>query len=207
MSITPDLIKISAPDLVGRCTTVMRSWPHEQKSKPEVNSRDVIKLMSETKGPIWVTRTITDIWTKFGTELKHHSINTTDCAKFNHLEFRKNVDIIPDWISSLHQIWWADASRPCIDGRSLSVVTYSPTNHASAHWKSQIAHSLSSSAQCIQLSSTWSAFNKQQRLLETQTAYKICWTCLLFLWTCRMELSAERLSDHDNWHYYFRKET
>ena len=45
------------------------------------------------------------------------------------------------------------------------------------------------------------AFNKHkhQRLLETQTAYKIRWTCLLFLRTCRMELSAEWPSD-DNWH-------
>jgi len=25
----------------------MRRWPHDQKSKPEVNSRDAIKWMSE----------------------------------------------------------------------------------------------------------------------------------------------------------------
>ena len=51
------------------------------------------------------------------------------------------------------------------------------------------------------LSSIWSAFNKHkhQRLLETQTAYNIRWTCFLFLRTCRMELSAEWHSD-DNWH-------
>ena len=50
---------------------------------------------------------------------------------------------------------------------------------------------VSSSAE--KLSSIWSAFNKHkhQRLLETQTAYKIRSKCLLFLRTCRMELSAE----------------
>jgi len=29
--------------------------------------------------------------------------------------------------------------------------------------------------------------------------HRTCWTCLLFLRTCRMELSAEWPSD-DNWH-------
>jgi len=36
-------IKISAPKFMGRCITAMRRWPRDQKSKPEVNSRDVIK--------------------------------------------------------------------------------------------------------------------------------------------------------------------
>jgi len=43
MSITPEYIKISAPNFMGRCITAMRRWPRDQKSKPEVNSRDVIK--------------------------------------------------------------------------------------------------------------------------------------------------------------------
>ena len=47
MSITPDWIKISAPNFVGRCITAARRWPRDQKSKPEVNSRDVIKWTSE----------------------------------------------------------------------------------------------------------------------------------------------------------------
>jgi len=40
MTITPDWIKISVPYFMWRC---MRRWPRDQKSKPEVNSCDVIK--------------------------------------------------------------------------------------------------------------------------------------------------------------------
>jgi len=46
MSITLHCIKMSAPDFLGRCImpfTAMQRWPRDQKSKPEVNSRDVIK--------------------------------------------------------------------------------------------------------------------------------------------------------------------
>jgi len=46
MSILPHWIKISAPNFMGRCITAMRRWPRDQKSKPEVNSRDVIKWTS-----------------------------------------------------------------------------------------------------------------------------------------------------------------
>ena len=45
MSITLDWIQISTPKFMARCTTAMRRWPADQKSKPEVNSRD-IKWMS-----------------------------------------------------------------------------------------------------------------------------------------------------------------
>jgi len=43
MSITAHWIKISAPNFMERCITAMRRWPRDQKSKPKVNSRDVIK--------------------------------------------------------------------------------------------------------------------------------------------------------------------
>ena len=46
MSITLDWIKISAPNFMWRCITAMQRWPRDQKSKPEVNSRDVIKWKS-----------------------------------------------------------------------------------------------------------------------------------------------------------------
>ena len=46
MSMTLDWIYISTPNFMRRCTTTMRRWPSEQKSKPEVNSRDVIKWTS-----------------------------------------------------------------------------------------------------------------------------------------------------------------
>ena len=42
ISITSDWINISATNLMRRCSTAMRRWPLDQKSKPEVNSRDVI---------------------------------------------------------------------------------------------------------------------------------------------------------------------
>jgi len=76
----------------------MRRWPRDQKSKSEVNSRDVIKWMSEACASISVT--ITDIWTKFGTEHKYHTINTPEWPNSHklkiqggggrHHEFRKN---------------------------------------------------------------------------------------------------------------------
>ena len=46
ISIIPDWIKICAPNFMGWCITAMRKWPRDQKSKPEVNSRDVIKWTS-----------------------------------------------------------------------------------------------------------------------------------------------------------------
>jgi len=49
---TPDWIKISAPNIMGRCITAMLKWWHDQKWKPEVNLRDVIKLMSEASASI-----------------------------------------------------------------------------------------------------------------------------------------------------------
>ena len=47
MIISSQRMKISAPNLVGRCITAMRRWSHDQKSKPEVNSREVIEWTSE----------------------------------------------------------------------------------------------------------------------------------------------------------------
>ena len=41
--ITQDWIMIYAPNFMGRCITAMQRRPRDQKPKPEVNSRDVIK--------------------------------------------------------------------------------------------------------------------------------------------------------------------
>jgi len=49
ISITADWIKIYAPNFMGRWTTAMQRWSRDQKSKPEVNSRDVIKWICEDK--------------------------------------------------------------------------------------------------------------------------------------------------------------
>ena len=101
ISITPDWIKISAPNFMGRCITAMQRWPRDQKSKPEVNSRDVIKWMSE----VYVRRSqwLTDIWTKFGTEHTYHTIKTREWPNSHklkiqdggsrHLEFQKKMSI------------------------------------------------------------------------------------------------------------------
>jgi len=48
MPIPPDWIKISALNYMRRCITTMRKWQRNQKSKPEVNSRDVIKRIPGT---------------------------------------------------------------------------------------------------------------------------------------------------------------
>ena len=93
----------------------MRKWPRDQNSKPEVNSRDVIKWRSKA----YVT--ITDIWTKFGTEHKYHTTNTPELPNSHklkiqdgggrHLEFRKNVNNFRLDKDILHQIIWEDAPR------------------------------------------------------------------------------------------------
>ena len=50
MSITSVCIQIFAPSLVWRCAIAMQRCPHDQKLKPEVNLRDVIKWMLGPKG-------------------------------------------------------------------------------------------------------------------------------------------------------------
>ena len=62
ISITPDWIKISAPNLMGRRNKAMHRWP-----------RDQMKVWSICAS---ISVTITDIWTKFGTEHKYHTTNT-----------------------------------------------------------------------------------------------------------------------------------
>ena len=83
---------------MGRCTTATRRWPRDQKSKPKVNSRDVIKWMSLAS----ISVTITDIWTKFGIEHEYYTINTPEWPNSyklkiqdgggRHLEFQRNVN-------------------------------------------------------------------------------------------------------------------
>ena len=65
--------------------------------------------------------TITDIWTKFGTEHKYHTINTPEWPNSHklkiqdgggrHLKFRKNVNNFGLDKDILHQITWEDAPR------------------------------------------------------------------------------------------------
>jgi len=88
---------------MGRRIKAMQRLPRDQKLKPEVNSRNVIKWRSEAyvRRSQWSV-TITDIWTKFGTEHKYHTTNTPEWPTSHklkiqdgggrHLEFRKNVN-------------------------------------------------------------------------------------------------------------------
>ena len=79
-----------------RCITATRRWPCDQKPKPEVNSSDVINVFSIS---VSISVTITDIWTKFGTEHKCHTVNRSvwpnshnlkiQDGSCRHFEFRK----------------------------------------------------------------------------------------------------------------------
>ena len=72
-----------------------------------------------------ISVTITDIWTKFGTEHKYHTINMPEWQNSHklkiqdgggrHLEFRKNVNNFGLDKDSLHQIISEDAPWPCGD--------------------------------------------------------------------------------------------
>ena len=108
MSITPDWIKVDAPNKMGRCSRPMRKLPRDQKSKPEVNSRDVIKWTSGSISML-ISVTITDIWTIYDIELKHHTINMPNLHDLKiqdgggrHLGFW-NMSIPPNWIDVFAQ--------------------------------------------------------------------------------------------------------
>jgi len=126
ISITPDSIKISAPNFMGRRTTTIQRWTRDQKLKPEVNSRwrHQMKVWSICAS---ISVTITDIWTKFGTEHKYHTTNTREWPNSHklkiqdgggrHLEFRKNVNNFGLDKDILHQIISEDAPRRRGDDR------------------------------------------------------------------------------------------
>ena len=67
------------------------------------------------------------IWTKFGTEHKHHTTNTPEWPSSHklkiqdgggrHLEFQKNVNNFGLVNDILYQIIWEDSPRPCRDDR------------------------------------------------------------------------------------------
>ena len=85
--ITPNWIKISAPNFMERCITAMQRWPRDHKSKLEVNTRDVIKWR------FWsicasISVTITDISTKFDTEHKYHTANTSEWPNSHKLKIQ-----------------------------------------------------------------------------------------------------------------------
>ena len=62
MSLTLDWIKISAPNFMGRCIAAMQRWPRDQKSKPEVNSCNVIRLKHKFVDLSYYNRYLNQIW-------------------------------------------------------------------------------------------------------------------------------------------------
>jgi len=111
---------------MGRCATPMRRWPRDQKSKPEVNSRDVIKWMSEAyvRRSQWLRQilepnlaqnTNTALSTRRNGQI--HINWKAKMAAAAILNFRE-MSITLDWIHRygyLHQILRQDAPRPCGD--------------------------------------------------------------------------------------------
>jgi len=92
--------------------------------------------------------TITDIWSKFGTEHKYHTINTPEWPNLHklkiqdgggrHLEFRKNVNNFGLDKDILHQIIWEDASWPCGDdhvtkSRNWKLIRVTSSNQCLKH--------------------------------------------------------------------------
>ena len=92
--------------------------------------------------------TITDIWTKFGTEHKYHTINTPEWPNSyipkiqdgggRHLEFQKNVNNFGLDKDILDQIIREDASRPCRDdhmtkSRNRKLIRVTSSNESLKH--------------------------------------------------------------------------
>ena len=120
MSITLDWIKVSGIKLCGKMhhgDAGMTTWP-----KVETGSyfawRHKMNVWSKCAS---ISVTMTDIWTKFGTEHKYHTTNTPEWPNSHklkiqdgggsHLEFRKNVNNFGLDKDILHQIIWIDAPR------------------------------------------------------------------------------------------------
>jgi len=95
-----------------------------------------------------ISVTITDIWTKFGTEHRYHTTNTPEWPNSHklkiqdgggrHLEFRKNVNNFGLDKDILHQIISEDASRPCgddhmIKSRNRKVIRVTSSNECLKH--------------------------------------------------------------------------
>jgi len=107
ISITLDWIKISCIKLYGK----MQHGHAEMTTWPNVETGSLFAWRHQMK--VWsihasISVTITDIWPKFGTEHKYHTIITQEwpnAHKLNiqdggdrHLEFQKKMSITLKWI-------------------------------------------------------------------------------------------------------------
>jgi len=85
MSITLDWINISCIELYVKMhhgDAEMTTWPKVETGSKFAwrHQMNVFSICAS------ISVTITDIWTKFYIELKHHTINMTECSKFTWLE-------------------------------------------------------------------------------------------------------------------------
>ena len=115
---------------------ILQSIIWEDASRPwggghvtKIRNRKLIRVTSSNEGLkhmcVDFSDYITDIWTKFGTEHKFHTINTPEWPNSyiskiqdgggRHLEFQKNVNNFGLDKDIIHQITREDASRPCGD--------------------------------------------------------------------------------------------
>ena len=92
----------------------MRRWPRDQMSKPEVNSLTSSNEGLKDKCVDLSDYSLTDIWTKFGTEDKYHTINMPELARPNShnlkiqdggrrrlgflIYVKRKMSLNPDWI-------------------------------------------------------------------------------------------------------------
>jgi len=120
MSITLDWIKISCIKLYAKMhhgDAELTTWPKVETGS-QFAWRHQINVWSICAS---ISVTITDIWTKFSTEHKYHTTNTTEWPNSyklkiqdgggRHLEFRKNVNNFGLDKDILHQIIWENAPR------------------------------------------------------------------------------------------------
>ena len=124
-----------------------------------------------------VSVTVTDIWTKFGTEHKYHTNNTPEWPNLHklkiqdgcgrHLEFRKIVNN-SGLDKDISTKFCEDASRPCGDdrvtkGRNRKLIPVTSSNERLKH-------------KCVDLSYyniIWTKFGKD---LKFHTVYTLEWS-------------------------------
>ena len=94
-----------------KCIMTMRKWPCDRKSKPEVNSRDDLLMVDfkwKSEASVhrsqWLTNA--DIWTKFGTGHKYHTVNTPEWPNSHKLKI-KMADLRwyhSEWLTEVQRI-------------------------------------------------------------------------------------------------------
>jgi len=114
-------------------------------------NRKLIRVTSSNE--VWsicasISVTITDIWTKFGTEHKYHTTNTPEWQNSHKLkiqdgggrdlEFQKNVNNFGLDKDISHQIIWEDAPRRCEDdhvtkSRNRKLIHVTSSNESLKH--------------------------------------------------------------------------